>query len=289
METNKVGYGGLGFGVALAVVSLSACANQSLSEGSQTAALVEADSSSNRDGHERGPVAAGRRAFQEVLPGVVNERACATCHVEAQAMTLSPAELATRAPDDPLFNAIDADDPSASPLTFNNLRAGLVRITLQLPENVDLLAIPPDASMFTPPAVSAQILAQWRASIVPGARLGDPLPPDRDLGNGVVIHYQPEIISHTCRSQDLGLARSAQCARHPLHRSVPRRWPRANARRAGVLRARGPRPAGRLALLHERLEAAALEVGRLPVELVLGRRARSVRGAADREARPLRG
>jgi mono/diheme cytochrome c family protein len=195
VKTSKRGYGGFGFGVGLAVMSLAACADPSLSEGLQSASLVESDSASAKDTRACAPVAAGRRAFQEVLPGVENERACATCHVEAQAMTLSPAEVATRAPEDPLFNAIDADDPSASPLTFNNLRAGLVRVTLDLPENVDLLPIPPEASLFTPPAVSGQILALWQASIVPGSRLGDPMPPDRDLGNGVVIHFQPEIIT----------------------------------------------------------------------------------------------
>jgi hypothetical protein len=101
MKTSKSGYGGsLGFSLVLAVTSLSSCAEPSLTEGSQGAALVDSDSASNKDGHARGPVAAGRRAFQEVLPGVTNERACASCHVEAAAMTLSPAEVATRAPEE---------------------------------------------------------------------------------------------------------------------------------------------------------------------------------------------
>lgn len=140
-------------------------------------------------------VKAGKEAFENVLPGVANGRACATCHVLDRATTLTPEDVALRASDDPLFRAIDADDPSAALPTFNNLKAGLVRITLELPENVDLLAIPPASVLFTPPAVSASLLAQWQASIVPGARLGDPMPPDRDLGNGVVIHFQPEIIT----------------------------------------------------------------------------------------------
>jgi mono/diheme cytochrome c family protein len=140
-------------------------------------------------------IKAGKQLFSSVIDGVENGRSCATCHAVEHATTLQPEEIAQRPSDDPLFNAIDADDPNATPLTFNNLKAGLVRISVELPENVDLLPVPPAAALFTPPQVSASILAQWQASIVPGTRLGDPMPPDLDLGNGVVIHFQPEIIT----------------------------------------------------------------------------------------------
>jgi cytochrome c peroxidase len=114
-----------------------------------------------------GNALAGRQKFNQALSGT-NDRSCATCHVEADHFMLKPENVQARPANDPLFNAIDADDPNATPLTFNNLRAGLVRITLELPDNVDLVAIPPEAVMFTPPDVSAQILSGWQAAIAAG-------------------------------------------------------------------------------------------------------------------------
>jgi cytochrome c peroxidase len=42
-------------------------------------------------------------------------------------------------PADPLFNPIDADDPSAAAPTYQHLAAGLVRITLRLAGNLDVI------------------------------------------------------------------------------------------------------------------------------------------------------
>lgn len=163
--------------------------------GSKTQAVSD-DDCDNDEGLEGDPEE-GEDAFFNVVEGVPasNDRSCGTCHVEDEGTALSPANVAARPANDPLFNALDADDPNAEVLTFNNLKAGLVRVTLTLPDNTDLVPIPPVASMFTPPDISAQILALWQASIVPGTKLGDPMPPDVDLGNGVVIHFQPEIIT----------------------------------------------------------------------------------------------
>jgi cytochrome c peroxidase len=83
----------------------------------------------------------GEELFHLPFPGA-NDRACATCHRTEDDFTLKPARVAQlleESPDDPLFNAIDADDPSAEPLTFEHLKKGLVRVWLPLPDNVDLL------------------------------------------------------------------------------------------------------------------------------------------------------
>ena len=108
-----------------------------------------------------------------------NGRACGTCHVKGEHRAMTPANVEARLaanPSDPLFKAIDADNPHASPLTFNNLRLGLVRIKLRLPDNVDLIQVPP-ASTAVEPNGAAQ--AWWAANVVPGSRLGDSLPPGK--------------------------------------------------------------------------------------------------------------
>jgi cytochrome c peroxidase len=109
-------------------------------------------------------------------PGDSNGRACGTCHVEGEHRRLSPANVEARLaadPNDVLFKAIDADNPNASPLTFNNLRHGLVRIRLRLPDNVDLIQVPPASK-----AVGDNGAAQtwWTANVEPGSRLGDSIP-----------------------------------------------------------------------------------------------------------------
>ncbi len=155
-----------------------------------------------------GNVIAGKRFFETPFSGS-NDRSCATCHTAQDDTALSPATVQARLaanPADPLFNAIDADDPNAEVLTFNNLKAGLVRVTLKLPDNVDLIAIPPVASIFTPRAISAQILAGWQASIIPGSHLGDPMPPPVTVPtpNGpVTITFQPEILTNADRTIDV--------------------------------------------------------------------------------------
>jgi cytochrome c peroxidase len=83
----------------------------------------------------------GEQLFREPFPGT-NGRACATCHVPEDNFTLTPDHVARvfeENPNDPLFAAIDADDPTAEPLTFDHLEKGLVRVWLTLPNNMDLI------------------------------------------------------------------------------------------------------------------------------------------------------
>jgi hypothetical protein len=95
-------------------------------------------------------------AFQQVLPGT-NGRTCATCHVLDEHTTLTPDNVAERLaenPEDPLFRRLDADDPNAALPTYQHLLKGLVRVTLPLPDNMDLIdaegtvITPDDRSLF---------------------------------------------------------------------------------------------------------------------------------------------
>ncbi|MCP3097823.1 cytochrome-c peroxidase [Myxococcus sp. K15C18031901] len=98
----------------------------------------------------------GKQLFEQPFPGT-NGRSCATCHVPEDHFTLTPthvARLLETSPDDPLFNAIDADDPTATTLTFEHLKKGLVRVWLPLPDTMDLIddeghvTTPPDRRLF---------------------------------------------------------------------------------------------------------------------------------------------
>jgi cytochrome c peroxidase len=111
---------------------------------------------------------AGEKLFSEPFPDT-NGRSCATCHVPEDNFTLTPARVARLLetnPDDPLFNAIDADDPSAETLTFEHLKKGLIRVGLTLPENMDV--IDDEGNVTTPPG---RTLFVWRGvpSIVDSA------------------------------------------------------------------------------------------------------------------------
>jgi cytochrome c peroxidase len=89
----------------------------------------------------QGPAQSGARLFDRAFPHS-NGRSCATCHVHQDHTTLSPdhvAELLASDPDDPLFNALDADDPGAAQLTYQHLAKGLVRVVLHLADNVDII------------------------------------------------------------------------------------------------------------------------------------------------------
>lgn len=89
--------------------------------------------------------------FKEAFQGT-NGRSCATCHVPEDNFTLTPdhvAKLLATDPQDPLFAAIDADDPDAETLTFEHLKKGLVRVWLPLPDNMDVID---DAGNVTTPA-----------------------------------------------------------------------------------------------------------------------------------------
>lgn len=84
----------------------------------------------------------GKKLFSLPFPGAANQRSCATCHVPEENFTLTPARverLLAENPDDPLFSAIDADDPEAETLTYEHLKKGLVRVWLTLPDNMDLI------------------------------------------------------------------------------------------------------------------------------------------------------
>jgi cytochrome c peroxidase len=88
-----------------------------------------------------GQATLGKLLFDLPLPGT-NGRSCATCHVEKDHFALLPARVAAELPlglADPLFNAIDADFPQATPLTFNHLQAGLVHVTISLAQNLDVI------------------------------------------------------------------------------------------------------------------------------------------------------
>jgi cytochrome c peroxidase len=101
----------------------------------------------------------GRLLFERAFPRT-NGRSCATCHVLSEATTLLPDSVAARLeqnPQDPLFQALDADDPDAEVLTFEHLKKGLVRVTLPLPDNMDLIDL--DGNVITP---EDRTLFVWR-------------------------------------------------------------------------------------------------------------------------------
>jgi cytochrome c peroxidase len=86
-------------------------------------------------------VAEGHQFFNKAFPHT-NGRACATCHVESDHFALTPAHvqaLYAQNPNDPLFSPIDADDPSATYPTYDHLKAGLVRVTIKLADNLDVI------------------------------------------------------------------------------------------------------------------------------------------------------
>jgi cytochrome c peroxidase len=93
----------------------------------------------------------GKPLFEMAIPGS-NGRSCATCHVLDEATTLLPGSVRARFevnPGDPLFDALDADDPDADALTFEHLEKGLVRVLLPLPPNMDVIDL--DGNVVTPP------------------------------------------------------------------------------------------------------------------------------------------
>jgi cytochrome c peroxidase len=89
-----------------------------------------------------------------------NERSCATCHVLDEHTVLTPANVNARLaadPADPLFNRIDADDPLAAEPTYEHLKKGLVRVVLDLPDNMDLIDL--EGNVVTPPERTVEV---WR-------------------------------------------------------------------------------------------------------------------------------
>lgn len=132
---------------------------------------------------------AGEKLFNEAFPHT-NGRTCGTCHVASEHLALSPANVEARFaanPNELLFHPIDSDDPQAVPLTFTNLRSGLVRVRIKLADNLDLLQVPPEPLAFAP---SGAVEAWWQANVEPGTRAGDPAIPAGKL---------PEIVTPTDR------------------------------------------------------------------------------------------
>lgn len=118
--------------------------------------ILSACESSETSSSTPPPADPGEKLFTQAFPNT-NGRSCATCHVPEDAFALTPdhvAKLLATRPDDPLFAAIDADDPSAKPLTFEHLKKGLVRVWLTLPATMDVIddvgnvATPPDRKIF---------------------------------------------------------------------------------------------------------------------------------------------
>jgi cytochrome c peroxidase len=110
-----------------AAVLFAGCAGDDLSRSEN--ALDEAS----------GP--AGAHFFNNALPNT-NGRSCGTCHVASDHLTLTPQHVSALLASDaahPLFNRIDADDPAAAVPTFDHLKAGLVRVTLRLADNLDVI------------------------------------------------------------------------------------------------------------------------------------------------------
>lgn len=106
------------------------------------------------------PAPSGEQLFAQPLEHT-NGRSCATCHVLEEHTVLSPANVSARLaadPTDPLFNRIDADDPNAADLTFEHLKKGLVRVVLDLPDNMDLIDL--EGNVVTPPERTLEV---WRA------------------------------------------------------------------------------------------------------------------------------
>jgi cytochrome c peroxidase len=110
---------------------------------------------------EAAVVTQGRDLFSDGTLGT-NGRSCATCHVLNEHTQLSSASAQARFDaanplSDPLFRAIDADDPSApaGSLTFEHLKQGLIRVPFGLPPNVDLLDV--NGNVITQPGSRADV------------------------------------------------------------------------------------------------------------------------------------
>ena len=105
-------------------------------------------------------VVEGAFEFAKALPGT-NGRSCATCHVPEDHFTLTPAHVAAlyaKNPKDPLFNPIDADDPTAAVPTYEHLMAGLVRVNVPLAANLDV--VDANGNVVTN---AARTIAFWRS------------------------------------------------------------------------------------------------------------------------------
>ena len=123
-------------------IGLLAAACSAASPEEEAAANEEVGSTA--DEIRIGPVARGAIDFARPIP-TGNGRACATCHVPTDAFGLTPQhverryQLFLRGVPDPLFKSIDANDGRRD---FTNLRKGLVKVVMPLPENFELVDEP---------------------------------------------------------------------------------------------------------------------------------------------------
>jgi cytochrome c peroxidase len=143
---------------AISLLLLSACGGMADDAQSSTASTSEALMGGNGHGHGHDPD--GQDLFENAFRGT-NGRSCATCHVVDEHTSLHPehvAALLESDPSDPLFNPIDADDPSAAVPTYEHLKKGLVRVVINLPDNMDLIDFA--GNVVTPPDRTVQV---WRA------------------------------------------------------------------------------------------------------------------------------
>jgi cytochrome c peroxidase len=109
-----------------------------------------APTATGREARKQRSELTGEQLFHRTFPGA-NNRSCATCHVPEDNFALTPAHVERKFkenPNGPLFNAIDADDPTAKKLTFKHLRKGLIRVGLKLHPKMDL--IDDDGKVITP-------------------------------------------------------------------------------------------------------------------------------------------
>jgi len=138
----------------ISFVALSACGGFAEDPSATTSTTTEASCKKPPNGEE---------LFETPFAGT-NGRSCATCHVRADHTGLTPDHVASvfaENPGDPLFNPIDADDPTADEPTYDHLKKGLVRVVIKLPDTMDLLNIAGD--VVTP---GDRTVSVWRA--VPG-------------------------------------------------------------------------------------------------------------------------
>ncbi len=139
------------------------------------------------------PVDPGEQLFSDATLGT-NGRSCATCHVPEDDFSLTPEHVEAvwaANPNDPLFAAIDADDPEAETLTFDHLRLGLVRVWLTLPDNMDL--IDTEGAVITP---SDRQIFVWRSvPSIADAALTAPYQLDGRVG-GLDAQAQGAITGH---------------------------------------------------------------------------------------------
>lgn len=158
---------------------------------------IRHDALTSRDGDARPAtldLRPGRAQFEHAFANT-NGRSCATCHVLDAHGILPPAHvvsLLAQHPSDPLFSRLDADDPSAAIPTYRHLQKGLVRVTLALPANMDV--IDDDGRVITAPD---RTIAVWRGvPTIENTAIAGPYQLDGRAGD-LVSQAQAAISSHS--------------------------------------------------------------------------------------------